>query len=168
MLLTKKRYKPETCRSGDFGNTNLTEIKFNTPDDQVKNIVRRKIDASVGTAYEVLRTELIKWVLPAKRSESSWYRKNSVEMPGMKDIDRVKKMFDFCKTSVLGSTDGTGSFSLFPELSQLVKTKGDSMGVAKLQFHEPSSGWNYTWKCCCECKIADTAVVNKILTAQLL
>lgn len=39
-----------------FGNTNLTEIKFNTPDDQVKNIIRRKIDASVGTAYEVQNT----------------------------------------------------------------------------------------------------------------
>ncbi|MDH6210559.1 preprotein translocase subunit SecD [Chryseobacterium sp. BIGb0186] len=43
-----------------FGNTNLSEIKFNTTDEQVKSIVKKRIDLSVGTAFEVIRTRIDK------------------------------------------------------------------------------------------------------------
>jgi SecD/SecF fusion protein len=106
-----------------FGNTNLTEIKFNTPDDQVKNIIRRKIDASVGTAYEVLRTRIDKMGVTQPNVQSSWYRKNSVEMPGIKDIDRVKKMLATSANFSFGKYRWDRKFYLISELSQLVKAK---------------------------------------------
>jgi SecD/SecF fusion protein len=64
----------------------------------------------------------------------------------------------------LGSTDGTGSFTLFPELNQLVKAKGDSIGVAKTTNLTNLIQLNSTpGNAVANVKLSDTAVVNKIL-----
>lgn len=77
-----------------FGNSNLPAVKYNSTDEEVKNIVKTKIDQSVGTAFEVLRTRIEKMnssVQPNIQRVPGTGR-ISVEMPGVKDIDRVKKM----------------------------------------------------------------------------
>lgn len=152
-----------------FGNTNLSEIKFNTPDDQVKNIVRRKIEASVGTAYEVLRTRIDKMgVTQPNVQRVPGTGRILVEMPGTKDIDKVKKMLQTsAKLQFWEVQMGQELGPYLSELSQLVKTKGDSMGIAKsvnfISLLQPSpSGSGIA-----NVKLSDTAVVNKLLNSAV-
>jgi len=152
-----------------FGNTNLSEIKFNTPDDQVKNIVRRKIEASVGTAYEVLRTRIDKMgVTQPNVQRVPGTGRILVEMPGTKDIDKVKKMLQTsAKLQFWEVQMGQELGPYLSELSQLVKTKGDSMGISKsvnfISLLQPSpSGSGIA-----NVKLSDTAVVNKLLNSAV-
>ena len=49
----------QNCQSDIFPNRNLSDlINFNMEDNEVKPIIRRKIDESITSAFEVLRKEL--------------------------------------------------------------------------------------------------------------
>ena len=153
-----------------FGNTNITEIKYNTSDDEVRNIIRRKINASEGSAYEVIRTRIDKMgVTQPNVQRVPGTGRISVEMPGRKDLDGVKKML--ATSAKLQFWEVQTIQEVIPYLEQLstvVEAKGDSIGVAKntnlmnmLQLNSlKSSGVG-------NIKLSDTAAVNKILNSQI-
>lgn len=153
-----------------FGNTTLTEVKYNTPDDQVKNIVKRKIDASVGTAYEVIRTRIDKMgaVQPNVQRVPGTAR-ISVEMPGMKDIDKVKKMLQTSAKLQFWEVQQVPEVApYFQTLTSVIAAKGDSMGVAKnTNFMNLLHIDKLRSNGVANVKLSDTAAVNKILNSKV-
>ncbi|MDR6403319.1 MULTISPECIES: protein translocase subunit SecD [Chryseobacterium] len=153
-----------------FGNTTLTEVKYNTPDEQVKSIVKRKIDASVGTAFEVIRTRIDKMgaVQPNVQRVPGTAR-ISVEMPGMKDIDKVKKMLQTSAKLQFWEVQQVPEMApYFQTLTSIVAAKGDSMGVEKTTnfmglLHLDKLRTNGV----ANVKLSDTAAVNKILNSKV-
>ncbi len=153
-----------------FGNTTLTEVKYNTPDEQVRNIVKRKIDASVGTAYEVIRTRIDKMgaVQPNVQRVPGTAR-ISVEMPGMKDIDKVKKMLQTSAKLQFWEVQQVPEVApYFQSLTSVIAAKGDSMGVANNTnflnlLHIDKLRTNGV----ANVKLSDTAAVNKILNSKV-
>ncbi|GEN76976.1 protein translocase subunit SecD [Chryseobacterium hagamense] len=153
-----------------FGNTTLTEVKYNTPDDQVKNIVKRKIDASVGTAFEVIRTRIDKLgAIQPNVQRVPGTARISVEMPGMKDIDKVKKMLQTSAKLQFWEVQQVPEVApYFQTLTSAVAAKGDSMGVAKSTnfmnlLHIDKLRTNGV----ANVKLSDTAAVNKILNSKV-
>ncbi|OCA77944.1 protein translocase subunit SecDF [Chryseobacterium contaminans] len=153
-----------------FGNTNLSEIKYNTTDEQVKSIVKRRIDLSVGTAFEVIRTRIDKLgAIQPNVQRVPGTARISVEMPGMKDIDKVKKMLQTSAKLQFWEVQQVPEMApYFQTLTTMVAAKGDSMGVAKnvnfmnlLQLDKLRSNG------VANVKLSDTAVVNKILNSKV-
>ena len=154
-----------------FGTQKLSsEIKFNTTDDQVKSIIRKKIDASVGTAFEVIRTRIDKMgaVQPNVQRVPGTGR-IAVEMPGIKDKDKVKKMLS--TSAKLQFWEVQQIQEIYPyldQLSKIVPLKADSIGVPKntnlvnllqLDKRTPSAIGNI--------KLSDTATINKIFNSSI-
>ena len=75
-----------------FANKTLSdEVNFQMSDDQVKPIIRRKIDESVVSAFEVLRKRIDKFgVTQPNIQRLGTSGRILVELPGAKDVDRVK------------------------------------------------------------------------------
>lgn len=153
-----------------FGNTNLSEIKYNTTDKQVKSIVKRRIDLSVGTAFEVIRTRIDKLgAIQPNVQRVPGTARISVEMPGMKDIDKVKKMLQTSAKLQFWEVQQVPEVApYFQTLTTMVAAKGDSMGVAKnvnfmnlLQLDKLRSNG------VANVKLSDTAAVNKILNSKV-
>lgn len=154
-----------------FGNANLTEVKYNTPDEQVKSIVKRRIDQSVGTAFEVIRTRIDKLgaVQPNVQRVPGTAR-ISVEMPGMKDIDKVKKMLQTSAKLQFWEVQQIPEVApYFQTLSTLISAKGDSIGVAKNVnvMSLMQGGKSGSQSSVGSVKLSDTAVVNKILNSSI-
>lgn len=154
-----------------FGTQKLSsEIKFNTPDDQVKSIIRNKIDASVGTAFEVIRTRIDKMgaVQPNVQRVPGTGR-IAVEMPGIKDKDKVKKMLS--TSAKLQFWEVQQIQEIYPYIDQLAKIvplKADSIGVPKntnlvnlLQLDKRTSS------AIGNIKLSDTATINKIFNSTI-
>lgn len=153
-----------------FGNTTLTEVKYNTPDEQVKSIVKRKIDASVGTAFEVIRTRIDKLgAIQPNVQRVPGTARISVEMPGMKDIDKVKKMLQTSAKLQFWEVQQVPEIApYFQTLTTMVATKGDSMGVAKnVNFMNLLQLDKLRTNGVANVKLSDTAVVNKILNSKV-
>ena len=154
-----------------FGTQNLSsEIKFNTPDEEVKKIITKKIEASIGAAYEVIRTRIDKMgVTQPNVQQVPGTGRILVEMPGIKDIDRVKQMLQ--TSAKLQFWEVVTIQEVFPyleEMSKNVIVKGDSMGAKK--------GFNLTKalnldklrsNAVATVKLSDTAAVNKILNSEI-
>ncbi|MCS3531996.1 protein translocase subunit SecD [Chryseobacterium sp. JUb7] len=154
-----------------FGNTNLSEIKYNTSDDQVKSIIKRRIDLSVGTAFEVIRTRIDKMgaVQPNVQRVPGTAR-ISVEMPGMKDIDKVKKMLQTSAKLQFWEVQQINEVApYFQTLTTMIAAKGDSMGVAKnINFMSlMQGGKSMSQSSVGSVKLTDTAAVNKILNSKV-
>lgn len=153
-----------------FGNTNLSEIKFNTTDEQVQSIIKRRIDLSVGTAFEVIRTRIDKMgaVQPNVQRVPGTAR-ISVEMPGMKDIDKVKKMLQTSAKLQFWEVQQIPEVaSYFQTLTTTVSTKGDSIGVAKnTNFMNLLQLDKLRTNGVASVKLSDTAKVNKILNSKI-
>lgn len=77
-----------------FANKNLDgEIDFKMSDDQVKPILRRKVNESVLSAFEVLRKRIDKFgVTQPNIQQLGESGKILVELPGAKDVDRIKNL----------------------------------------------------------------------------
>ncbi|XLS30149.1 protein translocase subunit SecDF [Flavobacteriaceae bacterium M23B6Z8] len=77
-----------------FANRSLSdEINFQMGDEEVKPIIRRKIDESVVSAFEVLRKRIDKFgVTQPNIQRLGNSGRILVELPGAKDVDRVKKL----------------------------------------------------------------------------
>ncbi len=77
-----------------FANKTLgDEITFKMADNEVKKVIRRKVDESIESAFEVLRKRIDKFGVTQpniqKIGESG---RILVELPGAKDVDRIKKL----------------------------------------------------------------------------
>ncbi len=153
-----------------FGNTNLSEIKFNSTDEEIKDIIRRKISAAEGAAYEVIRTRIDKMgVTQPNVQRVPGTGRISVEMPGIKEIDRVKKMLQTsAKLQFWEVQQAPEVLPYFEQLSNIVPAKADSIGVAKntnlmamLQLNTlRANGVG-------NIKLSDTAAINKILNSEI-
>ncbi|CAD7816572.1 hypothetical protein CHRY9390_03196 [Chryseobacterium aquaeductus] len=153
-----------------FGNTNLSEIKFNTTDDQVRSIIKRRIDLSVGTAFEVIRTRIDKLgAIQPNIQRVPGTARISVEMPGMKDIDKVKKMLQTSAKLQFWEVQQIPEVaSYFQTVASTVATKGDSIGVAKnLNFMSLLQLDKLRTNGVASVKLSDTAKVNKILNSKI-
>ncbi len=77
-----------------FANKTLSDdVNFQMTDDQVKPILRKKIDESVVSAFEVLRKRIDKFgVTQPNIQRLGTSGRILVELPGAKDINRVKKL----------------------------------------------------------------------------
>jgi len=77
-----------------FANRTLSDvINFEMTDDQVQPIIRRKVDESIISAFEVLRKRIDKFGVTQpniQRLGSSG--RILVELPGAKDVDRVQNL----------------------------------------------------------------------------
>ncbi|RMZ51648.1 protein translocase subunit SecDF [Flavobacteriaceae bacterium PRS1] len=77
-----------------FANRTLSEeITFNMTDNEVQPIIKRKIDESIVSAFEVLRKRIDKFgVTQPNIQRLGNSGRILVELPGAKDINRVKKL----------------------------------------------------------------------------
>jgi len=77
-----------------FGNRDLSdEITFNMPDDEVRKIIRKKVDDAMVSAFEVLRKRIDKFgVTQPNIQRLGKSGRILVELAGAKDIERVKKL----------------------------------------------------------------------------
>ena len=77
-----------------FGNKSLRDkINFNKANDEVKPIIQQEIDNSIDTAFEVLRSRIDKFgVAQPNIQRIGNSGRIQIELPGAKDIDRVKKL----------------------------------------------------------------------------
>ncbi|NER15300.1 protein translocase subunit SecDF [Leptobacterium flavescens] len=77
-----------------FANKTLSdEINFQMADDQVRPVIRRKIDESIVSAFEVLRKRIDKFgVTQPNIQRLGTSGRILVELPGAKDVNRVKKL----------------------------------------------------------------------------
>ena len=158
-----------------FGNTNLSEIKYNSTDDEVKNFVKQRIELSTSTAYEVIRTRIDKMgVTQPNVQRVPGTARISVEMPGVKDIDRVKKMLQTsAKLQFWEIQQLPEVLPYFTQLNSLVSAKSDSIGVSKntnllkLMGLDQANMGGYSKFGQGTVKLSDTAAVNKILKSKI-
>lgn len=77
-----------------FSNRNLSdEINFQMTNDQVRPIIKRKVDESIQSAFGVLRERIDKFgVTQPNIQRLGESGRILVELPGAKDVDRIKKL----------------------------------------------------------------------------
>lgn len=155
-----------------FGTQNLSqEIKFNTTDQEVKNIITKKINESISSAYEVIRTRIDKMgVTQPTVQQVPGTGRILVEMPGIKDIDRVKQLLQTSAKLQFWEVQQINEITPYLEqLSSMVSVKGDSLGVNKnLNFFKILNLDKLTHSSAvASIKLSDTAIVNKILGSKI-
>lgn len=155
-----------------FGTQNLSqEIKFNTPDQEVKNIITRKINESIASAYEVIRTRIDKMgVTQPNVQQVPGTGRILVEMPGIKDIDRVKQLLQTSAKLQFWEVQQIGEIApYFEQIATMVSLKGDSMGVSKNLNFINALNLNKTAynSAVASIKLSDTATINKILKSKI-
>ena len=107
-----------------FANRTLSdEINFQMTNDQVKPILRTKIDESITSAFEVLRKRIDKFgVTQPNIQRLGNSGRILVELPGAKDIDRVKKLLQSTAQLEFWTTEKNIEFFPFlNEASKIVK-----------------------------------------------
>ncbi len=77
-----------------FGNLALSErINNNVPEEDVKAIITAEVDASISTAYQVIRTRIDQFgVTQPKIQRIGKSGRISIELPGAKDIERIEDL----------------------------------------------------------------------------
>ncbi len=77
-----------------FGNKSLKDkINFKLTNDEVKPILTQEVKGSIGTAFEVLRSRIDRFgVTSPNISQIGESGRILIELPGAKDIERVKKL----------------------------------------------------------------------------
>ena len=107
-----------------FANRTLSdEINFQMTNDQVKPILRTKIDESITSAFEVLRKRIDKFgVTQPNIQRLGNSGRILVELPGAKDIDRVKKLLQSTAQLEFWTTEKNIEFFTFlNEAAKVVK-----------------------------------------------
>ncbi len=108
-----------------FANKTLSDqINFQMSDSEVRPIIRRKVDESIVSAFEVLRKRIDKFGV----SQPNIQRLGAsgrilIELPGAKDIDRVKSLLQ--STAQLEFWETFKGFEILPyfqALNQQLKT----------------------------------------------
>ena len=150
-----------------FGNRdNADKIKFNFTDDQVKEVIRKDIEAKVATAYNVISSRINQFgvVEPViQRLGEKGDGRILVELPGVSDTDRVKKLLqstaklEFWQVvrqdpTVLQyfSSINTEKYNVKNEKGQVIKSLAEVM---------QGLGSNASFAV----DVKDTAVVNRVL-----
>ena len=105
-----------------FANRTLSdEINFQMSNDQVKPILRTKIDESITSAFEVLRKRIDKFgVTQPNIQRLGNSGRILVELPGAKDVDRVKKLLQSTAQLEFWTTEKNIDFFQFIEQASTV------------------------------------------------
>ena len=122
-----------------FANKNLSdEITYDMTNDQVRPVLRRKIDESVTSAFEVLRKRIDKFgVTQPNIQRLGESGRILVELPGAKDVDRVKSLLQ--STAQLEFWDVYKAEEIFPFLyaaNNVLKEEADKVEKAKADVQE--------------------------------
>ncbi len=98
-----------------FANRTLSEeINFEMSDDEVQPIIRRKIDESITSAFEVLRKRIDKFgVTQPNIQRLGNSGRILVELPGAKDVDRVKNLLQSTAQLEFWETESNEKFFQF-------------------------------------------------------
>ena len=107
-----------------FANRTLSdEINFQMSNDQVKPILRTKIDESITSAFEVLRKRIDKFgVTQPNIQRLGNSGRILVELPGAKDVERVKKLLQSTAQLEFWTTEkNIDYFSFLNQASVVVK-----------------------------------------------
>ena len=98
-----------------FANRSLSEeINFEITDDEVKPIIRRKIDESIVSAFEVLRKRIDKFgVTQPNIQRLGNSGRIRVELPGAKDVARVKNLLQSTAQLEFWVTEKNDTFLTF-------------------------------------------------------
>ena len=108
-----------------FANRTLSDdINFNMNDDEVQPIIRRKINASIVSAFEVLRKRIDKFGVTQHNIQRLG---NSgrilVELPGARDVERVKNLLQSTAQLEFWETASNQSYGAFlAQANELLKT----------------------------------------------
>ncbi|MDG1929704.1 MAG: protein translocase subunit SecDF [Flavobacteriaceae bacterium] len=108
-----------------FGNRTLSDdINFNMTDDEVKPVIRRKIDASIVSAFEVLRKRIDKFgVTQPNIQRLGTSGRILVELPGARDVERVKNLLQSTAQLEFWETASNQSFGTFlGQANELLKS----------------------------------------------
>ena len=127
-----EEYPSNNLASPDiFANRTLSdEINFQMTNDQVKPILRTKIDESITSAFEVLRKRIDKFgVTQPNIQRLGNSGRILVELPGAKDIDRVKKLLQSTAQLEFWTTEKNIEF--FPFLNEASKVVKDLVDEEK-------------------------------------
>ncbi|MFH0896179.1 MAG: protein translocase subunit SecDF [Bacteroidota bacterium] len=89
-----KEIDPKARLAAIFSTVDLKEkINFNTPDDQVLKIIREETDAAFDRTFNILRTRIDKFgVTQPNIQKLASSNRIMVELPGVKDPERVRKI----------------------------------------------------------------------------
>ena len=124
-----------------FANKNLSDdITYDMTNEQVKPILKRKIDESVTSAFEVLRKRIDKFgVTQPNIQRLGESGRILVELPGAKDIERVKTLVT--STAQLEFWDVYKSEEIVSFLfaaNNLLKEQADAVEKVKTEVEEAS------------------------------
>ena len=77
-----------------FGNRTLSsDVSFDTSDEDLKSILRTKVDESIVSAFEVLRKRIDKFgVTQPNIQRLGTSGRILIELPGAKDVDRIQNL----------------------------------------------------------------------------
>ena len=119
-----------------FSNRNLSDlINFNMEDNEVKPIIRRKIDESITSAFEVLRKRIDKYgVTQPNIQRLGKTGRILVELPGAKDVERVKNLLQSTAQLEFWETFKNDQFLTF--LSQANLLLRDKLNIEKTKLTE--------------------------------
>ena len=107
-----------------FANRTLSdEINFQMSNDEVKPILRTKIDESITSAFEVLRKRIDKFgVTQPNIQRLGNSGRILVELPGAKDVERVKKLLQSTAQLEFWTTEKNQEFFTFlSQANQVIK-----------------------------------------------
>ncbi|WMI67941.1 protein translocase subunit SecDF [Mangrovimonas sp. YM274] len=101
-----------------FANRTLSEeVTIDMSDDQVKDVIQKKVDESIVSAFEVLRKRIDKFgVTQPNIQRLGNSGRILVELPGAKDVERVKKLLQ--STAQLEFWDAYRGEQFLPFLAQ--------------------------------------------------
>ncbi len=135
-----------------FANKNLSDdITFDMTNEQVRPILKRKIDESVTSAFEVLRKRIDKFgVTQPNIQRLGESGRILVELPGAKDVDRVKKLLQSTAQLEFWDVYKIDEMSFF--LSQANNILKEEVEKAKEEIKETSE------------KVADSVEVDSVQT----
>lgn len=108
-----------------FANRSLSDdINFNMSDEEVQPIIRRKIDASIVSAFEVLRKRIDKFgVTQPNIQRLGNSGRILVELPGARDVERVKNLLQSTAQLEFWETASNQSYGTFlAQANELLKT----------------------------------------------
>lgn len=108
-----------------FANRTLSdEIDFTMSDEQVQPIIRRKIDASIVSAFEVLRKRIDKFgVTQPNIQRLGTSGRILVELPGARDVERVKNLLQSTAQLEFWETSSNQPYGTFlTQANELLKT----------------------------------------------
>ena len=156
-----------------FGNkANADKIAFNATDDQVKDVIRKDIEAKVSTAYEVISSRINQFgvVEPViQRLGDKGDGRILVELPGVSDTDRVKKLLqstaklEFWQAVRGDATVQSHFLGINTEKYNVVNAKTGKAYANLGEVLQPSQS-NASFIV----NAADTAVVNRVLADKAL